>query len=873
MKEILRRMILLASVVLSLCMARWAPMDPAVEFEAVDMAEAFAQGDSFHILDHDTMAMLKSQGPDAYEKRLTKGRLYQAKGPQWEEFFAMAERYFDNPDSVPDWDNRWGKYGHGRAFWFKADEQPAQEIAAMAREAAPVLFMSLGQGKDAKWLEANYAKPEPEDFRPFNGYSGPHMPLHFIYPYLYYSWIPALIGLLVYVFMAWPKRTGDHVYYPRWTLILTDLSLTILIFLPFFGLALVLGGPVQTFTSWWGIPLVLWPMAMLGVWGMKHAAYYTVFSLLLKPKAIEVTNLEGDDTIQLSRVKSITRVEMKPPKWLTAMLWIGSMAGSGADSARMAGQAMLMGSAVYRGLIFNLRDGRRFTLWFTNQTGRPMMRGLEALEPLVDKSGIPLDDEIRKITGMAPMSGFGKEAGSGAVGRPMLKLTASVLGTFLICAVIALLTMASHPVTPGADSVAKQAGSDRSVTDAKPDNTVKAPEKTVPRNNKPAPEILWSASVNDGTTHAFANSLAVGVDGSILVLGTHDDPVQDTYDIFVAKLSAQKILAWSRSFIGNYLIEVMGKPADYGLEYANGIVALDDGGCAVLYETRLKNRSSTGTILLGLDDQGDEIWRYSKDQKGAHDEPVALFKRGGNISILVDSKKSMFPEPGIETGMRLVTLGENGKVLDEKVPPLNLKNTGIASVVSTDQGLVLAGTQDHKGPGHLDMLLMAVDSQGGELWSNTYGGSGAEQATHVLSLGEGFLLSGYSGIKSEGTQDPYIVRVDSQGQPLWDNTLQVPGNQHAIKSLALDDGRIVVLCMEFDSNGYRHRGLLWVVDSQGRTIKDLWLQPRQYAQDMVLNTNGELLLVTDNLGEQKEYEFIAASRTVVMGIDVNQPQE
>ena len=97
---------------------------------------------------------------------------------------------------------------------------------------------------------------------------------------------------------------------------------------------------------------------------------------------------------------------------------------------------------------------------------------------------------------------------------------------------------------------------------------------------------------------------------------------------------------------------------------------------------------------------------------------------------------------------------------------------GGKSVVKTrDGGYIIAGYTESYGAGGSDMYLIKVDSDGNLLWDETYGGSQADGANCIVQAGDnGYLIAGYtnSGVTS---QSSWLVKTDSSGQIQFNQTL------------------------------------------------------------------------------------------------------
>jgi hypothetical protein len=94
------------------------------------------------------------------------------------------------------------------------------------------------------------------------------------------------------------------------------------------------------------------------------------------------------------------------------------------------------------------------------------------------------------------------------------------------------------------------------------------------------------------------------------------------------------------------------------------------------------------------------------------------------------------------------------------------------SVVETsDGGYVLAGSTDSFGAGDRDFWLVKTNSTGHMLWDRTYGGTGWEVAYSVVqTLDGGYAIAGYTDSFGAGDRDFWLVKTDSAGNTLWNQT-------------------------------------------------------------------------------------------------------
>ena len=92
-------------------------------------------------------------------------------------------------------------------------------------------------------------------------------------------------------------------------------------------------------------------------------------------------------------------------------------------------------------------------------------------------------------------------------------------------------------------------------------------------------------------------------------------------------------------------------------------------------------------------------------------------------------------------------------------------------------GSPISGNKSAPEIGSSDFWLVKIDANGGVVWDRSYGGKGSEEISSIAPAGDGgFLLAGnsFSGIagtkssESFGGSDYWVVRVDSNGDRLWD---------------------------------------------------------------------------------------------------------
>lgn len=105
-------------------------------------------------------------------------------------------------------------------------------------------------------------------------------------------------------------------------------------------------------------------------------------------------------------------------------------------------------------------------------------------------------------------------------------------------------------------------------------------------------------------------------------------------------------------------------------------------------------------------------------------------------------------------------------------------------------------TEASKG-GTFDYWIVKTDRNGNKLWDKTYGGSGDDVAQCILATADGhYLVGGYStsgigGDKSQanrGDWDFWLLKIDANGNKIWDKTFGGSGKDNINAIVAMTDG-------------------------------------------------------------------------------------
>jgi hypothetical protein len=133
-----------------------------------------------------------------------------------------------------------------------------------------------------------------------------------------------------------------------------------------------------------------------------------------------------------------------------------------------------------------------------------------------------------------------------------------------------------------------------------------------------------------------------------------------------------------------------------------------------------------------------------------------------------------------------------------------------AAVRSADGSYVLAGTtiSGSGSSGNTDVWVLQLDRQGKMLWQKTFGGSAYDGAYSVAATKDGgFVIAGYTYSNDgditthHGNSDAWILRLDKNGNKLWQSTAGGSASDIASSLVETSDGGYIMAGQTASTDG------------------------------------------------------------------------
>jgi hypothetical protein len=176
-----------------------------------------------------------------------------------------------------------------------------------------------------------------------------------------------------------------------------------------------------------------------------------------------------------------------------------------------------------------------------------------------------------------------------------------------------------------------------------------------------------------------------------------------------------------------------------------------------------------------------------------------------------DGGYAIVGESGLDSDFCLLKTDEWGNMQWIKTYGGTNDDRAFSVVETSDGGYAIAGTTESFGAGSFDFWLVKTDVNGSMQWNRTYGGSNLEKAYSLIKTSDGgYAIAGYTQSSGARGSDFWLVKTDSNGNMVWNQTYGGKDNEYAYSVVETSDG------------GYAVAGGSWLVkiDSQGRTEWD-----------------------------------------------------
>jgi hypothetical protein len=222
---------------------------------------------------------------------------------------------------------------------------------------------------------------------------------------------------------------------------------------------------------------------------------------------------------------------------------------------------------------------------------------------------------------------------------------------------------------------------------------------------------------------------------------------------------------------------------------AESIQETADGGYVVAGTTALMAMGKGDVWVLKLDSLGEIIWQRSYSGPGEDiGNDVRQTLDGG---FVVAATTSSFGAR--RRALWMLRLKANGDVDWQKQYDHveDVDDFAKAIRLTPDGGIVLASQTASKDG---DLLLLKLQQDGGVQWQKSYAGKGIEEVSSIeVTSDGGYVVAGSTASPAGGQSDAWLLRLDVNGEVVWQRTFGQSSGERALSIQQTADGGYIAV--------------------------------------------------------------------------------
>jgi len=307
---------------------------------------------------------------------------------------------------------------------------------------------------------------------------------------------------------------------------------------------------------------------------------------------------------------------------------------------------------------------------------------------------------------------------------------------------------------------------------------------------------VWQKTYG-GSSYDGASSIQQTTDGGYIVAGYTGSFGAGGGDVYVIKLDANGNKVWEKTFGGS------------GDDIAYSIQQTTDGGYIIAGKTG--DLYSGDVYIIKLDKDGNKMWE--KTFGGSGDDGAYSIQQTTDGGYIVAGLTNSFGAGSYD--VYIIKLGENGNKVWEKIYGGSSYDIANSIQQTTDGGYIVAGYTNSFGAGGGDVYVIKLDANGNKVWEKTFGGSGDDEAHSVQQTTDGgYIVAG----KTLYYSDVYVIKLDTNGNEVWEKTFSGSGEDRAYSIQQTKDGGYIVAGYTYSFGTWSYDVYVIKLDENGNKL-------------------------------------------------------
>ena len=268
-------------------------------------------------------------------------------------------------------------------------------------------------------------------------------------------------------------------------------------------------------------------------------------------------------------------------------------------------------------------------------------------------------------------------------------------------------------------------------------------------------------------------------DGGYAVAGITGSFGAGTNNVYVMRFNSNGLLMWAKAIGGT------------GIDQGYSICQSRDGGFAVTGYTNSFAKGIEDVYVIKLDASGNIKWTESIGGASAEQGKCIIQTKDGGYAI--GGYTLSF---GAGAGdFYIIKLDSNGAGQWTKTIGGGGDEEAYTLIQTADGGYAMAGYTLSFGAGNSDVYVVKLDGLGNLQWTRTVGGPLGDAGFGICQTSDkGYAVTGYEAESTfgAGSDDVYLIKLDSTGALKWTKTIGGSGNDQGQAIIQTKDGGLAI---------------------------------------------------------------------------------
>ena len=163
-----------------------------------------------------------------------------------------------------------------------------------------------------------------------------------------------------------------------------------------------------------------------------------------------------------------------------------------------------------------------------------------------------------------------------------------------------------------------------------------------------------------------------------------------------------------------------------------------------------------------------------------------------------------------------IKLDEWGNMVWDKTFGLSDNDVAYSIIQTKDGGYAISGYTIFKNIGEADLYIIKLDENGNRVWDKIFFGSKWDSAHSLIQTeDEGYVISGYTWSKGSGKQDAWVIKLNNKGDMVWNKTFGGYDDDMASSIIQTKDGDYVAVGWTMSKGSGKQDAWVIKLDEQG----------------------------------------------------------